>query len=137
MLVVATIGVSVCVWTAGWLLYGAARRLNESRDWMEHSQSVIADLQQETQRLDRIEPDMQLYLLTHDESNLRNAQSSVVTFYSSTLHLQQVVSDNRAQMPHAKELEKEAAELVKTFEPYSARSQFPANSRSLPERPSA
>ncbi len=126
MLVVATIGVSVCVWTAGWLLFGAAQRLNESRDWMEHSQSVIADLQQEMQRLDRIEPDIQLYMLTHDENNLRNAQSSIVAFYSSTLHLQQVLSDNRAQMLHAKELENEAAELVKTLDTFTPQSQFPS-----------
>ena len=55
MLVLATIGVSICVWAAGWLLYGAARRLNDSRDWLEHSQSIVSDLQLEMQRLDRIE----------------------------------------------------------------------------------
>jgi len=93
---------------------------------MEHSQSVIADLQQEVQRLDRIEPDIQLYLLTHDENNLRNAQSSIVAFYSSTLHLQQVLSDNRTQMLHAQELEKQAAELVKTLDTFTTQSQFPS-----------
>ncbi len=126
MLVLATIGVSICVWTAGWLLYGSARRLNESRDWLEHSQSVISDLQQETQRLDRIEPNLQLYLLTHDENNLRNAQSSIVTFYSSALHLQQLVSDNPAQVARAQVLEKQAADLVKTFDVFGTDSKFPS-----------
>jgi diguanylate cyclase (GGDEF)-like protein len=126
MLILAMIGVSICVWTAGWLLYGSARRLNESRDWLEHSQSVLADLQSEMQRLDRIEPDLQLYLLTHDENNLRNAQSSIVAFYTGTLHLQQVSSDNPAQVVHAQQLEKLAASLVKTLDTFTTPSQFPA-----------
>jgi diguanylate cyclase (GGDEF)-like protein len=126
MLILAMIGVSICVWTAGWLLYGSARRLNESRDWLEHSQSVLADLQSEMQRLDRIEPDLQLYLLTHDENNLRNAQSSIVAFYTGTLHLQQVSSDNPSQVVHAQQLEKLAASLVKTLDTFTTQSQFPA-----------
>lgn len=126
MLVLATIGVSICVWAAGWLLYGAARRLNDSRDWLEHSQSIIADLQVEMQRLDRIEPNIQLYLLTHDENNLRNAQSNSVALYSNALHLHQLVSDDPSQSVHAQELVKQGAALVKTLDTLTPQSQFPS-----------
>jgi len=127
MLVLATIGVSVCVWTAGWLLYSSARRLNESRDWLEHSQLVISDLQQELQRLNRIEPSIQLYLVSHDESNLRNAQASAVALYSTALHLSQEVGDNSVQSAHARDLQTQAAALVKILSDFTASSQFPGN----------
>jgi len=126
MLVLATIGVSICVWTAGWLLYGAARRLNDSRDWLEHSQSIVSGLQLEMQRLDHIEPNIQLYLLTHDENNLRNAQTDGVSFYSNALHLQELVRDNPVQETHAQELVKQAAALVKTLDTLTTQSQFPS-----------
>ena len=126
MLVLATIGVTICVSTAGWLLYGAARRLNDSRDWLEHSQSVVSNLQLEMQRLDRIEPAIQLYLLTHDENNLRDAHSNSIAFYSNALHLQQLVSDNHLQAARAQELEKQAAALVKTLDTLTPQSPFPS-----------
>jgi len=127
MLVLATIGVSICVWAAGWLLYSSARRLNESRDWLEHSQSVISEIQQEMQRLDHVKPDIQLYLLTHDENNLSNAQSSIVSFYSSALHLQQIVGDSPEQVARARELEKQAATLVSMLHGFTTQSQFPSD----------
>jgi diguanylate cyclase (GGDEF)-like protein len=126
MLVLATIGVSICIWAFGWLLYGAARRLNDSRDWLEHSQSVVSGLQLEMQRLDHIEPNIQLYLLTHDENNLRNAQTDGVSFYSSALHLQELVRDNPSQAIHAQDLVKQAAALVKTLDTLTPQSQFPS-----------
>jgi diguanylate cyclase (GGDEF)-like protein len=126
MLILATIGVSICVSTAGWLLYGAARRLNDSRDWLEHSQSVVSNLQLEMQRLDRIEPAIQLFLLTHDENNLRDAQTNSVAFYSNALHLQQLVSDNRLQVVRAQDLEKQAGALVRTLDTLTPQSPFPS-----------
>ncbi|MBV8114386.1 MAG: hypothetical protein JO300_06560, partial [Silvibacterium sp.] len=75
MLIMATIGASICVSMAGWRLYGSARQLSESREWLEHSQSVLFDLQQQSQRLDRIEANLQLYQLTRDDNDLRNGHS--------------------------------------------------------------
>ncbi|HZD48026.1 MAG TPA: diguanylate cyclase [Silvibacterium sp.] len=126
MLILATIGASICVSVAGWLLYGSAQRLSLSRDWLEHSQSVLSDLEQQSQRLDRLESNLQLYLLTHDENNLRNGQSTVVSFYSGALHLQQVVNDNAAQVARAQELENNASLLVKTVDSFTTESPFPS-----------
>lgn len=126
MLVLATIGVSICVLTAGWLLHGSAKRLNESRDWLEHSQTVLSNLQLETQRLDRIEANLQLYVVTHDENNLRNAQSSALTFYSSVLQVQKYVADNPEQSRHGAELESAASALTRTLEVLPPGSSLPS-----------
>ncbi len=126
MLILATIGSVICVSIAGWLLYGSGRRLSESREWMEHSQSVLFDLQQQSQRLDRIEANLQLYLLTRDEIDLRNSHSTVVAFYAGALHVEQEVEDNRSQLVQAQNLEKQASLLVKTVDSFSASSPFPS-----------
>ena len=126
MLILATIGAVLCVSIAGWLLYGSARRLSESRDWLEHSQSVLSDIQQQTQRLDRIEAALQLYLLTRDDNTLRSVHGTVVAFYSGTLHLQQEVTDNPAQLARAQDVEKQASLLVKTVDSFTTTSPFPS-----------
>jgi diguanylate cyclase (GGDEF)-like protein len=126
MLILATIGAVVCVSMAGWLLYGSAQRLSESRDWLEHSQSVLYDLQQQTQRLDRIEAALQLYALTHDDNNLRSGHSTVVAFYSGALHLQQEVADNPGQLAQAQNLENHASLLVRTVDGFTPNSAFPS-----------
>jgi diguanylate cyclase (GGDEF)-like protein len=113
MLILAAIGVSICVGAAGWLHYDAARRLNDSRDWLEHSETIVSNLQMQTQRLDRIEPAIRLYQLTSDDNNLRSAQANTVAFHSSALHLQQLVNDNPSQSTYAQTLEQQGANLVK------------------------
>ncbi|MGB0124334.1 MAG: hypothetical protein WA419_06770 [Silvibacterium sp.] len=56
---------SICA--AGWLHYGAARHPAVFREWIEQSQTIAFNLQIESQRIDRSEPALQLYLLTRDE----------------------------------------------------------------------
>ncbi|MBV8438171.1 MAG: diguanylate cyclase [Silvibacterium sp.] len=126
MLIMATIGASICVSMAGWRLYGSARQLSESREWLEHSQSVLFDLQQQSQRLDRIEANLQLYQLTRDDNDLRNGHSTVVSLYSGALHLQQEVADNPAQLSRAQNLEKQASLLVRTVDSFTTSSPFPS-----------
>ena len=125
MLILATIGAVTCVSVAGWLLYGSAQRLSESRESLEHSQSVLYDLQQD-QRLDRIESNLQLSLLTRDDNDLRNGHTTVVAFFSGALHLQQEVADNPAQLGPAQNLEKQASLLVKTVDTFSTDSPLPS-----------
>jgi diguanylate cyclase (GGDEF)-like protein len=126
MLILATIGASICVAMAGWLLYRSGRRMSESREWLEHSQSVLFDVQQQSQRLERIEANLRLYRLTRDENDLRNGHSNVVSFYSGALHLQQEVADNPAQVFEAQNLEKQASALVKTVDSFTTNSPIPS-----------
>ena len=125
-LILATIGAVICVSVAGWLLYNSAKQVSDSRDALERSQSVLYDLQQQSQRLDRIESNLQLYLLTRDEADLRSSHSAVVAFYSGALHLEQQVADNAAQLPHAQNLEKQASLLLKSVDSFTQSSPLPS-----------
>ena len=126
MLILATIGAAICVCIAGWLLYRSAKQVSDSRDALEHSQSVLFTLQQQSQRLDHIESNLQLYLLTRDDADLRNSHSTVVSFYSGALHIEQQVADNPVQLAQATNLEKQASLLVKSVDTFGSSSVLPS-----------
>ena len=105
LLILAAAGACLFTSSAGWLHYAASGKLNESRDWIEHSQVVMGNLQGQTQRLDRIDTALRLYALTHDESNIREAQANQVSFDAGALRLQELVVDNPRQSLEAHQLE--------------------------------
>ncbi|MBB6142096.1 diguanylate cyclase (GGDEF)-like protein [Silvibacterium bohemicum] len=104
LLILAALGACICVAAAGWLHYSAAKKLNESRDWIEHSQTVMSSLRSESQVADRIDTATRLFQLTKDEENIRSAQTSQVSFNSGALRLQDLTSDNPRQNGQARKL---------------------------------
>jgi diguanylate cyclase (GGDEF)-like protein len=105
LLIPAAVGACLFTSSAGWLHYSASNKLNESRDWIEHSQVVMANLQSETQRLDRIGTAVRLYQLTHDEADVRDAQANQIAFASGAMRLQELVADNQRQSLEARQLQ--------------------------------
>jgi len=121
-LILAGIGVVVSVCGAGWLHYNAAQHLRSSREWIEHSLTVASNLQLESQRIDRIEPALELYQLERDQDKFHTAETNGIALYSNSLELQQLLRDDPGQMQRAKALTNQAAELVtaiKTLTPES------------------
>lgn len=105
LLILAAFGSCLFIAAAGWLHYSAAVKLNESRDWIEHSQTVMSNLQTESQRVDRIETAIRLYQLTHSDDNIRSAQASQVAFNSGVLRLEELLADNPRQSAEVHKLE--------------------------------
>ncbi|GGG95037.1 diguanylate cyclase [Silvibacterium dinghuense] len=97
LLLLAALGTCFCIGTAGWLHYAAAARLNQSRDWVEHSQNVLFTLQSLGQRVDRIEAALRIYRLNPSTAELRLASSNQVSFNTDVLHLRSLVQDNPRQ----------------------------------------
>jgi diguanylate cyclase (GGDEF)-like protein len=124
-LVLAGIAVASSVCGAGWLHYDAAMRLRDSSQWVQHSQTVSANLQLETQRIDRIEPAVKLYQLTRDDDQFHTAETSAVSLYSNALDLQGLVKDNPSQAELAKQLSGQASALVGTINGLTAQSPLP------------
>ena len=111
-LILAGIAVASSVCGAGWLHYAAAMRLRNSSEWVEHSHVVSANLQLESQRIDRIEPALALYQLTYNDSQFHNAETNAVALYSNSLDLQQLVKDSSDQSRLARQLSSQAGALV-------------------------
>jgi diguanylate cyclase (GGDEF)-like protein len=125
LLVLSALGAFLCVCVAGLVLYSSTRRLNESRNWLDHSQDVVLSLQDEIRRVDRIESSVRLYLLNREEDNLRAAQTISVALITGALHLHDAVSDNPSQRSHAQDLQKCSAELARRIDSLTAAAPFP------------
>ena len=105
LLILAAVGACLFIAAAGWLHYSAANTLNDSHDWIEHSQNVVSNLQSEMQRLERIGASFYIYQLTHDEDDERSAQNDQVSFNSGALRLAQLMADNPVQSEEIQKLE--------------------------------
>lgn len=125
-LILAGIGVAAGVCAAGWLHYSAAQRLSASREWIQNSQTIASELQIESQRMDRIEPAIELYLLTHDEDKFHSAQTNSVALYSNAQSLQQLLGDSPAQLQRAKQLTNQASDLITKINSMNAKSSMPS-----------
>jgi diguanylate cyclase (GGDEF)-like protein len=115
LLILAALGACLCIAAAGWLHFSAANKLNESRDWIEHSQTVVSNLQMETLRLDRMGASIRLYHLTHDDDDIRNAQTEQVGFNAGAMRLKELVADNPPQSAEAKKLNACSNSLAETL----------------------
>lgn len=105
LLILAAIGACLFTASAGWLHLAAAKKLNESRDLIEHSQVVMSNLQSESQRIERIEADIRFYQLIHDNGDIRDAQADEVAFSTGAMRLRELVADNSGQSLEAQDLE--------------------------------
>jgi diguanylate cyclase (GGDEF)-like protein len=105
LLILAAVGACLFTSSAGWLHYAASGKLNESRDWIEHSHVVMASLQAEAQRLDRIDTALRFYAITKSELNVREAQENQVAFDAGAVRLQELVADSPRQTEEAHQLE--------------------------------
>ncbi len=124
-LVLAGIVVASSVCGAGWLHYRAAMRLRESSQWVQHSRTVSAGLQLESQRIDRIEPAVKLYQLTLDDDQFHIAETNAIALYSNSLDIQELVKDNPSQIVLARKLSAQAVTLVGTIKGLSSQSPLP------------
>lgn len=101
------------------------RRLNESRNWLDHSQDVVSYLQDELRRVDRIESSLRLYQLNRDDQDLHVAQTASVALITGALHLRDAVADNASQATHAVQLQRCSDELAKRADNFAISSPFP------------
>jgi diguanylate cyclase (GGDEF)-like protein len=126
LLSLAAIAVSIGIVAVGTIYYSAALRLNESRDWLEHTQAVASDLQQQAQRLDRIESALRIYDLTQSADTLALAQSNTVAFDADAVRIAQMVDGDSVQSLTAQELTREASSLEDAVASLTPRASIPS-----------
>lgn len=127
LLLVSAIGALIFTVGGGLIVYSNTRHLIEIRNWLDHSQTVLNNLQMESQRLDRLSSSMQLYQATGDTSNLRAAEASAAAMRSGVFTLQNLLQDNPSQEHHVDELATSVEALTHSIE--SAR-----QSKTVPDR---
>jgi hypothetical protein len=87
LLLVCALGAIAFTCVGGFIVYSNTQHMIETRDWLDHSHNVLTSLQGQSQRLDSIDYEMQLYNATRDPSQLRAAQSAAVSMHAGVLNL--------------------------------------------------
>jgi diguanylate cyclase (GGDEF)-like protein len=95
----------------GWIVYSDTQHLIEMRDWAEHSQDVLANLQLKAQRLDRVESYMRLYSVSGNTAYLDSARAIAASTRVDLLQLQDLINDNSVQMSRLHALDEALREL--------------------------
>ena len=116
LLAVCALGSVAFTCAGGWIVYSNTQHLIASRNWLDHSQSVLTSLQSESQRLDRVGYDMRLYAATGDNDEWVTAESAVASMRVGILNLENLLRDNRAQTAQVKELDTKVQQLSHAME---------------------
>jgi diguanylate cyclase (GGDEF)-like protein len=104
LLIVSAIGALGFTCGGGLVVYLNVKHMVEVRAWIDHSQSVLNNLQTASQRLERVGYMMQLHQSKRDFDELRSAQSTAAAMEVSGLNLEHLVQDNPSQSQHASTL---------------------------------
>ena len=111
LLVVCALAAIAFTCAGGFTVYTNTQHLIETRNWLDHSHSILTSLQTESQRLDRADYEAQLYVATGDPGRLRAAQSNAIAMHAGVLSLENLAKDNPSQTRHAQELDAKVQDL--------------------------
>jgi diguanylate cyclase (GGDEF)-like protein len=111
LLVTCALGVIGFTITGGVLVYRSTQHLLETRNWVDHSNSVLTLLQTEYSRTDRVSYGMQLYEATKNPTYLRLAQNATLLMRTGVFSLETLLRDNPSQSHHARELDLKIQDL--------------------------
>jgi len=93
---------------------------DQERKWVDHSQTVLSNLQMQTARLDRVDFNMELYVATGDRGRLKAVETPLSNLNVDQLQLQELVRDNPSQARHARDLNKAVEHLNAAFNSMTA-----------------
>lgn len=97
LLIFGGIGTLVFIFASALFVYNTIQHLVAARDWRDHSEDVLTNLQSTSQQLDRIDASSRLYLLSKSQQDLMAAHSSAITLDANVTHLAELVDDNPSQ----------------------------------------
>ncbi|HEV2320399.1 MAG TPA: PAS domain S-box protein, partial [Verrucomicrobiae bacterium] len=96
----------------GWLSYRATRDFIVAQNWVTHSHEVITQLQATLATVIETETDQRGYLLTRDETFLKDRSSAVVRIPGQLQQLKTLTSDNPAQQDALNQFEGRTRALI-------------------------
>jgi len=115
LLVVSAAVAVVFLAAGGYTVYRNLKQTEVARDWIQHSQEVLFNLQTQQLRLERVDFNLQLYATTGSREKLHAALMPATYLAADLLQLKELVKDNPSQSRHAKELgekEQKLADIV-------------------------
>lgn len=109
-------GVAVaCIVAGGYTVYNNMRHTERERGWADHSEAVLANLQDAQRRLDRAGFNLQMYAATGDRARLQQGRSVLSGMDVGLVQLQSLVADNASQRHHEQDLARDLLRLMATL----------------------
>jgi diguanylate cyclase (GGDEF)-like protein len=127
LLVVCASGAIAFTCAGGFTVYTNTQHLIETRNWLDHSHSILTSLQTESQRLDRADYEVQLYAATGDPGRVRSARSNALAMHAGVLSLENLLKDNPSQTRHVQDLDAKVQDLSQALDGLKS-------SKAVPER---
>jgi diguanylate cyclase (GGDEF)-like protein len=86
------------------LVVSSTRRILQSNEWLRHTHVVLDELTLDSERIERVDVQMQLFQATHHYENFRSVLVSTVALNTGALRLQDLVRDNPTQQQSSHDL---------------------------------
>jgi diguanylate cyclase (GGDEF)-like protein len=116
LLFLCALGAIAFTCVGGFVVYTNTQHMIETGNWLDHSHNVLTSLQMESQRLDHVDYDMQLYEANGNPSELRAARAAALSLHAGVLSLEHLLRDNASQTHNVEELDTKAQELSQALE---------------------
>jgi diguanylate cyclase (GGDEF)-like protein len=127
LMLTAAVAVGLIV-AGGYTVYRNMSHAERERGWVDHSQMVLSNLQAQTQRLDRVDYNLQLYVATGERARLKPVWQALAAIRVGMVQLHELLKDNVLQERHAQELERNLEMLT------TAISRIDAQDKTLPDQ---
>lgn len=115
LLLLSAVGAFVFTAAGGLIVNSNTKHLVQIGKWIDHSQMVLANLQLESQRLDRIGSSLKLFQATGNPDNLQTSEASAFALQEGVATLRKLVQDNPSQAHHVEELDSAIRALTGTL----------------------
>jgi len=118
MLVLAGVFAVAFIAAGAYTVYQNMQQAEVARGWIDHSQLVLANLQTQSERVERIDFTLQIAVTAADHPRLRGAQMATSNLIADQQQLQELVQDNPGQVARAKDLSKSVVALAAAVEAF-------------------
>lgn len=134
--VIAILTVSACavlmlIAVGGYSVYINSQRVQAERQWVDHSNEVLTSIANISQRVDRVDYNLQLFTATHERARLKSVENILSQMLVLQQGVQTQVKDNASQSRHALELGNDLQALTGNVEAMEKDSSVPSPDRAV------
>jgi diguanylate cyclase (GGDEF)-like protein len=104
LLMLCAVGVLAFTIVGVTLVVSSTRRILQSNEWLRHTHDVLDELTLDSERIERIDFQMQLFQVTHQQDHFRVVLTTTVALNSGALRLEDLVRDNLSQLQRSRDL---------------------------------
>lgn len=123
--------VLVLIAVGGYSVYANSKRMQAEREWVDHTNEVLTSVANISQRIDRVDYNLQLFAATKERARLKSVQNILSQLMVLQQQVEDQVRDNASQSRHAQELGNDLQVLMGAVEAMEKDSSIPQPERAV------